>query len=133
MWFIEEFGKLFGVEYECRKLNLSPEDRLNYRKKHSVSMMDRIKKKLEEYFSSGYAGCGELFTKALKYARREWSAMEMVLENGGLELSNNLAEQMMRHFKRTLKNCLVSVQNRHLASPLNKCYICAHIKNQELC
>ena len=27
----------------------------------------------------------------------------------------------------------VSVQNRHLASPLNKCYICAHIKNQELC
>ena len=106
MWFIEEFGKLFGVEYECRKLNLSPEDRLNYRKKHSVSVMDRIKKKLEEYFSSGYAGCGELFTKALKYARREWSAMEMVLENGGLELSNNLAEQMMRHFKRTLKNCL---------------------------
>jgi hypothetical protein len=55
---------------------------------------------------SGYAGCGELFIKALKYAWREWSAMEMVLENGGLELSNNLAEQMMRHFKRTLKNCL---------------------------
>ncbi len=27
----------------------------------------------------------------------------------------------------------VSVQNRHLASPLNKCYICTHIKNQELC
>jgi transposase len=106
MWFIEEFGKLFGVEYECRKLNLSPEDRLYYRKKHSGSIMDRIKKKLEEYLSSGYAGCGELFTKALKYARREWSAMEMVLENGGLELSNNLAEQMMRHFKRTLKNCL---------------------------
>jgi hypothetical protein len=85
MWFIGEFGKLFGVEYECRKLNLSPEDRLNYRKKHSVSIMDRIKKKLEEYFSSGYAGCGELFTKALKYARREGSTMEMVLENGGLD------------------------------------------------
>jgi hypothetical protein len=71
-----------------------------------IHIMDRIKKKLEEYLSFGYAGCRELFTKALKYARREWSAMEMVLENGGLELSNNLAEQMMRHFKRTLKNCL---------------------------
>lgn len=25
---------------------------------------------------------------------------------------------------------IVSVQNRHFARPLNKCYICAHIKNQ---
>ncbi|HAT62562.1 MAG TPA: hypothetical protein DCS83_08505, partial [Prevotella sp.] len=33
-----------------------------------------------------------------------WGAMESGLGNGSLELSNNLAEQNMRHFKRTIKN-----------------------------
>ena len=38
---------------------------------------------------------------------------------------------LLKHFT-TVVDYLVSVQNRHLASPLNKCYICAHIKNQQI-
>jgi len=33
-------------------------------------------------------------------------AMKNILKNGTVELSNNLAEQMMRHIKINLKNCL---------------------------
>ena len=44
--------------------------------------------------------------KALKYIKTEWSAMQTILQDGNLELSNNLAEQMMRHIKLNLKNCL---------------------------
>ena len=47
-----------------------------------------------------------LTKKALKYIKTEWSAMQTVLQDGNLELSNNLAEQMMRHIKMNLKNCL---------------------------
>lgn len=32
--------------------------------------------------------------------------MQTILQDGNLELSNNLAEQMMRHIKLNLKNCL---------------------------
>ena len=32
--------------------------------------------------------------------------MQTILQDGNLELSNNLAEQMMRHIKQNLKNCL---------------------------
>lgn len=42
-------------------------------------------------------------TKAFEYALAEWSAMKRVLENGAVEISNNLAEQMMRHIKTNLK------------------------------
>lgn len=53
---------------------------------------------------SDYAGCGEMLTKALKYAVGEWPAMKRVLECGDVELSNNLSEQMMRSIKMNLKN-----------------------------
>lgn len=32
--------------------------------------------------------------------------MKNILKNGTVELSNNLSEQMMRHIKMNLKNCL---------------------------
>jgi len=32
--------------------------------------------------------------------------VQTILQDGNLELSNNLAEQMMRHIKMNLKNCL---------------------------
>ena len=44
--------------------------------------------------------------KTLKYIKTEWSAMQTILQDGNLELSNNLAEQVMRHIKMNLKNCL---------------------------
>ena len=49
---------------------------------------------------------GVLTVRALKYMKNEWKAMERILQNGNLEISNNLAEQMMRHIKLNLKNCL---------------------------
>ena len=55
---------------------------------------------------SNYKGLGALTKKALKYIKTEWSAMQTILQDGNLELSNNLAEQMMRHIKLNLKNCL---------------------------
>jgi len=38
-------------------------------------------------------------TAALWYITKEWGALKNVLKNGDVELSNNLAEQMMRHKK----------------------------------
>lgn len=45
---------------------------------------------------------GEKLLKAVRYTFSEWPAMKRVLQNGGIELSNNLCEQMMVHFKMNL-------------------------------
>lgn len=42
--------------------------------------------------------------KALRYARTEWPAMKRVLENGEVEISNNISEQSVRKLKMNLKN-----------------------------
>ncbi len=109
-WFIDIFGKLFGLEYEYKKRNLTPEERLAERNSDNPGstkrLMSLVRQRLKEFHESGYKGCGQLMTKALRYAYNEWKAMETVLKNGAVELSNNLAEQMMRHIKQNLKNSM---------------------------
>ena len=64
MWFIDEIGRLFGIEHDCKKAGLTADQVLVERLQRSKPIMDRIKEKFE------------------------------------------LAEQMMRHIKLNLKNCL---------------------------
>jgi len=68
--------------------------------------LTHIRRKFERYAKVDYKVLGTLTKKALKYIKTEWPAMQTILQDGNLELSNNLAEQMMRHIKMNLKNCL---------------------------
>lgn len=106
MWFIDEIGRLFGIEHDCKKAGLTADQVLVERLQRSKPIMDRIKEKFERFARSNYKGLGALTKKALKYIKTEWSAMQTILQDDNLELSNNLAEQMMRHIKLNLKNCL---------------------------
>lgn len=63
-----------------------------------------LEERLEVHRQSGYAGCGKMMKKAVRYALGEWPEMKRVLECGDVELSNNLSEQMMRSIKMNLKN-----------------------------
>ena len=65
--------------------------------------MSRIESKLLDLRDTGQTECSEKLLKAVKYALNEWPAMKRVLENGDLELSNNLCDQMMRHIKMNIK------------------------------
>lgn len=108
-WFIDEIARLFGLEYEYKKKKYTAEQILRERNADrqgsTKNIMAGIRERLESFKASGYAGCGQLMKKALTYAYNEWTAMENVLKSGTAELSNNLAEQMMRHLKLNLKNC----------------------------
>lgn len=106
LWFIDEIGKLFAIEHNCKRAGYDAPQVRAERLKKSKPVMDRIKDKFERFAKSKYKGLGVLTGKALKYIRREWPAMQRILQDGNLELSNNLAEQMMRHIKMNLKNCL---------------------------
>ena len=108
-WFIDEIGKLFAIEHYCLKNGLTGNERLIERLKrdNTADIMRRIEERLELHRQSGYADCGEMMKKAVRYALGEWPAMKRVLECGDVELSNNLSEQMMRSIKMNLKNIIV--------------------------
>ena len=130
-WFIDEIAKLFGLEYEYKKKKYSAEkiltERNADRQGSTKHIMAGIRERLESFKASGYAGCGQLMKKALTYAYNEWAAMENVLKSGTAELSNNLAEQMMRHLKLNLKNCQnvgseeAAVDNAFMYSLIESC------------
>lgn len=133
MWFIDEFGRLFGNEYEFKKKRYSAEQILKERNSDNPSstkaIMARIRERLESFKQNGYAGCGQLMKKALTYALNEWDAMEKVLQSGVAELSNNLAEQMMRHLKLNLKTSMnigsedAACDNAFMYSLIESCHM----------
>lgn len=53
-----------------------------------------------------FSKLGKLTTQASKYMKKEWQAMNRILQDENLEISNNLDERMMRRIKLNLKNCL---------------------------
>ena len=132
MWFIDEFGKMFAVEHYCMKHGLKGAARLveRLKKGSTADIMSRIEERLEVFRKSDFAGCGELLTKALKYASSEWPAMKRVLECGDVELSNNLSEQMMRSIKMNLKNAgnigseRSAKNNAFMFSVIESCKMC---------
>ena len=106
MWFIDRMGMIFAKEHIFKGQGLSGNDRYEARLKAggTADMMKSIEDRLAEYALSNDAGCGELLKKALRYARAEWPAMKRVLENGDVEVSNNISEQSVRKLKMNLRN-----------------------------
>ena len=76
-WFIDRFGELTAWEHEYIKQGKTGgEERRLARLAHSKKIMDKVKKELEKYARSNYKKLGKL------------------------------CEQMMKHIKMNLKNCL---------------------------
>ncbi len=106
MWFLERIAELFGIEYDCKKRGLTDEQRLLERLKRgsTVTIMDQIERRLLSWKERNYTDCGPLMKKALTYALNEWPAMKRILENGDVEISNNLSYPnfniIQTHFRR---------------------------------
>lgn len=106
MWFIDRMGMIFAKEHSFKEQKLESHERYVARLKPSstADLMKFIEDRLADYVLSDDAGCGELLSKALRYARAEWPAMKRVLESGEVEISSNISEQSVRKLKMNLRN-----------------------------
>jgi len=102
-WFINKIAVLFSNDKKCAEKGLTGEQRMAYRLKHSQKIVHEIEDKFKA-INKEKRTYGTLMTAALRYITNEWGTFKNVLKNGDVELSNNLAEQMMRHIKTNLKN-----------------------------
>ena len=106
MWFIDVIAKIFSKEHEFKEKNLKGQERWVARRKPGsvMDLMQLIEDKLNWYRENDFIGCGEALKKAVKYALAEWPAMKRVLDNGDVEISNNISEQSVRKLKMNLHN-----------------------------
>lgn len=93
-------SRLFAIEQELAEL--PPEERYTQRLERSKPVMDALLAWAETVHAAPKSALG----KALYYLKEQWPYLIRVLEDGRLELSNNLAERSIKPFVIGRKNFL---------------------------
>ena len=98
--------KLYQVEKQARTRELSAADRQAHRSHHAVPIVDKLRAWLDENLPK--APPSSLTGKAMNYLHNEWPKLIRYLDDGRLEIDNNLAENAIRPFVLGRKNWLFS-------------------------
>jgi transposase len=101
---IAYIGKLYAIERQIR--GKAPEVRKAARKEHSAPILETIKAWLDNKVSKTLPK--GLLGKAIGYALGQWPLLTTFLEDGRVEIDNNLAENAIRPFVIGRKNWLFS-------------------------
>jgi len=96
--------KLYRVEKQARTLNT--EARYEHRQQHARPLMDTLRTWLDETLPQ--VPPTSATGKALNYLHNEWPKLIRYLDDGRLEIDNNLAENAIRPFVMGRKNWLFS-------------------------
>ena len=93
-WFLAEIGKLYHLESQLRKARAGPEVRLAARKKTCPMILKRLRRACEWFHRRALPQ--SLLGKAVDYALERWTALGRYVEDGRLEIDNNLIENAIR-------------------------------------
>lgn len=92
--FIDEIRKLYLVEAVARDQQLEPEQRKALRLEKSKPILDKLLPELEKAVAQNLPESP--LGKAAKYCVNEWTALNRYLDDGRLEIDNNLTENAIR-------------------------------------
>lgn len=96
--------KMYGAEAEARHLQLGPQERLAIRHEKLSPLFEVFKTWLDHHI--GQVTPASAIGKAIAYALRRWPNMQIVLQDGRVELDNNLVENAVRPIAIGRKNYL---------------------------
>jgi hypothetical protein len=98
--------KLYRIEKQARTQQMSPPERKAHRQQHAVPILAKLRTWLDDSLPT--VPPGTLTGKALNYLHNEWPKLIRYLEDGRLEIDNNLAENAIRPFVIGRKNWMFS-------------------------
>jgi transposase len=93
-WFVGEIGKLYQIEAHARTEALTAQQRQVLRQQLAPPIWQAMRGRLEEV-APGLLPQSPL-GKAVRYALAEWPSWQCYLEDGRLEIDNNLTENAIR-------------------------------------
>ena len=102
---VTELRKLYLIERHARDEGLEPEQRWHLRRELSAPILAALKPRLEALLPGNLPQSP--LGKAIKYTLSEWEPLTRYLENGRLEIDNNLTENAIRPSAVGKKNWLV--------------------------
>lgn len=98
------FKELYKVEREAKNNQLTPELRYKLRQEKSKPLMDKFKVWLDEIYPTVLPKSS--LGNAVNYCIKYWSGLVRFLEDGRLEIDNNLTEQEIKPLVIARKNFL---------------------------
>jgi len=103
-WLLRQIGQLYKIEEDLRQRSVGPALRQAGRAAHSAMIVRRLRAALlrirARYLPQSALG------RAITYALDQWPALERFLEDGRLEIDNNLVENAIRPTALGKKNWL---------------------------
>ena len=102
---INLIAELFKIEVTFKVLRLKPFEIKKRRKKRSKAILNKIHSKVLLMSLDVGLMANEMMKKAVTYTLNQWESLENFIEDGRVEISNNLCEQRMKAVKLNLKNC----------------------------
>jgi transposase len=104
------FQKLYAIEQEAREKNLSPEERHALRLEKALPVLNELGKWMVETYKTSRPKSP--IGKAVAYCIPRWDNLLNYLEDGSLEIDNNLAENAIRPIALGRKNYLFAGSHR---------------------
>jgi transposase len=95
-WLLQQFQKLYELEDQLRQARAGPELRQAERSRFSRPMLARMHRVLVQLKAKRHYLPQSLMGKAVDYALRQWSWLLLYLEDGRMEIDNNLVENAIR-------------------------------------
>jgi len=99
-------GKLYAIEKQAREKQLDPSAIRALRQKKAVPILDELKSWLDEMCIK--VNPKGLLGKAINYMLKQWPRLIRYIEDGRLNIDNNLTENVIRPFCLGRKNWLFS-------------------------
>ena len=105
-WIVRQIQHLYGVEGGLREQGAGPQLRKAERDSQSRPVVQRIQRALVRLKSSGRHLPQSLMGQAIDYTLGQWSTLEIYLDDGRVEIDNNLVENAIRPTALGKKNWL---------------------------
>lgn len=95
-WLMRQLQHLYRIEAELRAHRAGPNRRAAVRAHQSRPIVERIQKALVRLKASGRHLPQSLLGQAIDYTLGQWSTLEIFLNDGRVEIDNNLVENTIR-------------------------------------
>ena len=95
-WLLRQIQHLYQIEKKLRAPQTSPKTRRRIREVQAAPILRRLKNALLRFKASGRHLPKSTFGQALTYALGQWTGLTCYLEDGRVELDNNLIENAIR-------------------------------------
>lgn len=105
-WVMIQIGNLYSIERRLRYKRAGPAMREAVRRSESAPILNRLKKALDLFKNRPGFRPQSLVGKAINYALNQWGLLMPWIDNGLVEIDNNLVENKIRPTKLGLKNWL---------------------------